>query len=1191
MSDQEDNNPNNEDFVENYEENENIEINQGEEEYEEGDANENGEEEGQDVYAFDIQINEDSYLLVIGKNDENKLLLRLIDKEDENKPFFQNDFSLEDLRNLNPFFNNIDDENIAFQYIISNLNDADKEIKIVDQDKINLSISINDEGQKIDISFVLFKTMNDFEGEGVGEEEGMGEEEVDLEAGGIKSQNEQQELIMNNEDNEHEGEGDIEEGAEIMNNIIEAHEGEDHIEKGAQYISNSLNEENENNIKKSIVKDKSPLQVGEETNITSSTIEKKEITKKSIGGVETVVEKKEIIKTSNNQNQGMPQEQKEITIITKSKIEPDSKSEIIISNKGANMEEVKTNENNNKEIFLIKEELLNTINALNENFNNQLLKQNESILKIQKEKEVNENKIMEMKNELIKKDNDLNDFKNKFELINKKMIDIENNLNENKKLINDYEGKINAINNKVDNINEKIVNINVIINEQIENNNKKIKADMDSISKQINEKMTLRKSVDNEPKQQIENNYDEIINELSSNIQGLESQIVEIKNELNTNKNNNDSNINIFNDKIVKLQELVNQNNTTLINIQKENKTIKENQNVNANNNEDINNINNRLNDFDQIINDFNSKFQYLEENINNKPNVKESQTGDNDNLVNDKLSAFENKINDFGLKINNLENNLKNTMSKKESQSINNEKIINTKLSTLENAINGFDSKIINLENSIKNNNQRDSYKKDELNQYNQKINEVEKLAKNIEKRINNYEIDNIIQNMSMLMEKQNDTELYDKINNLEIEINDIKQNEKKPSVELRKSDADKKMNLELNKKITNIENILKIYENEFQKIENDKLTSNNYRSNLDKKTDKLEKRIANVSEQSDDLNKKTGQLFNITKKLENLTKELDKKTSDIIQNMNKVTITKEVITNTNPNMEKLMNIKKKPNVPERNENNYMYNNINMNNINRQIQYNDVNINNNGMQANNGYKIKTKEITQKSNYGMDNNQYNNINPNKRMVYNKNYVDSNYVYSNQTESNHIESKIVNDNSIGFLINRIREMHPKINNIYFNLAYRATEDGDTASDFHKKCDKIGPNITLIKTKKGYIFGGFTFKNWEHMARDIDENKPNLGSASRDARAFGFSVSIQKIYNNEKPNEFAIWCNRKFGPTFKNNLFQIFDSCLKKGGYCSIRSNSHFGGQLSDYEISGGESRFKVEELEVYEVRLH
>ena len=161
-------------------------------------------------------------------------------------------------------------------------------------------------------------------------------------------------------------------------------------------------------------------------------------------------------------------------------------------------------------------------------------------------------------------------------------------------------------------------------------------------------------------------------------------------------------------------------------------------------------------------------------------------------------------------------------------------------------------------------------------------------------------------------------------------------------------------------------------------------------------------------------------------------------------------------------------------------------------------------------------------------------------------------VQSNFVYTIQTESNHIDSKIVKDNQIIFLINRIKEIHPKIKNVYFNLVYRATEDGDKASDFHCKCDKIGPNITLIKTRKGQVFGGFTIKNWEHMQKDIDVNKPNLGSATRDARAFGFSVSNQKIYNNEKPNEFAIWCNRKFGPTFKNNLFQILDSSLRKGG---------------------------------------
>ena len=183
-----------------------------------------------------------------------------------------------------------------------------------------------------------------------------------------------------------------------------------------------------------------------------------------------------------------------------------------------------------------------------------------------------------------------------------------------------------------------------------------------------------------------------------------------------------------------------------------------------------------------------------------------------------------------------------------------------------------------------------------------------------------------------------------------------------------------------------------------------------------------------------------------------------------------------------------------------------------------------------------------------------------------------------------------ESKIIQYSDIIFIEKRIKEIHPKIKKVLFNLVYRVTDDGDKSIDFHNRCDKIGPNITFVKTKKGYIFGGFTFKNWEHLQRDINIDKPNLGSASRDSRAFGFSINLKKIYNNEKPNEFAIWCNRNYGPTFKNNFFQIFDDCLKKGGYCSIKNNSHFAGQNYDYEISGGESRFGIEELEVYEVQL-
>ena len=227
-------------------------------------------------------------------------------------------------------------------------------------------------------------------------------------------------------------------------------------------------------------------------------------------------------------------------------------------------------------------------------------------------------------------------------------------------------------------------------------------------------------------------------------------------------------------------------------------------------------------------------------------------------------------------------------------------------------------------------------------------------------------------------------------------------------------------------------------------------------------------------------------------------------------------------------------------------------------------------------LKANPKYNYYYTSENQNNNETNQISDYNRINPNLRNI-------------NFTKHS-IDSVIVNSDDIIFIQNRIKAIHPKIKEVYFNLVYRASEDGDKASDFHKKCDTIGPNVSLIKTRKGNIFGGFTFKNWEHLPRDIDVNRPNLGSASRDTNAFGFNVNNQKIYNNEKPNEFAIWCNRNFGPTFKNNLFQIFDSCFKKGGYCGIRTNSNFGGQMYDYEISGGEPRFKVDELEVFEVRL-
>ena len=828
---------------------ENMNIN--EEEYEEenlnlmNNPNENDnpeEDEGQDVYAFDIKVGQESYLLVIGKTEENKILLRLGDKVDQTKPFFQNEFSLEDLRKINPIFNNIDEEDIAFNYLASNLSDAEKEIKIIEDEKIKFIIYITDEDERIELDFILIKYL----------EENM--------------ENENEEDMM-------------EEGVEIMNDLIDNNNENNNEEHQME------NQVNELKLEKEEV-DSAPKEEKKEANLPLQIEEKKEIK-----------ETKEVQKINND--------------IIPQKIDINANTEI-------------SNPKLEQDMNLMKQELLQTINALNENFSNQLLKQSEAFNKMKDDliKE-NEIKINQMKEELNSKDNLISELQNK---------------------IGNLEQKLNDMNNKFDNIN--INNINK------ENNN----------NNEINNEI-------------INENNEKIMNE----IKGIDMKINGIKDQFENDKNNQDSNIQILNEKII------------------------------------------------------------------------------------------------------NLENDIQTNLSNKD---------------------NGDNLKILALENDLK----------------------------NLETKINEYGFDQLIENIALITEKQNDTKIYDIINNLENQIKEIKERANKSNRESFSKNKNNNIDPEIINKINNYESIISMLQTQIKKIQEDKKNELNSKN-------KLDMTISDIYNSIKDLNTKTDSLANITKKLETENNDLNTKTKNLMANVSKISSISTQYNNTNQNYPSLSGNTQQKKVSK----NYYHTMENQN----QLLKNQA-----------GF-------------------YNRTNPNMLT----------------DPKNYFNSKIANYDDIIFLLDRLKDIHPKIKDVSFTLVYRASEDGDRAADFHQKCDKIGPNVVLIKTKRGNIFGGFTLKNWEHMPRDIDVNRPNLGSASRDSKAFGFSVNNQKIYNNERPTEFAIWCNRNYGPTFKNNLFQIFDCCMKKGGYCSIRSNSHFGGQQYDYEISGGESRFRVEDLEVFEVKFH
>ncbi len=79
----------------------------------------------------------------------------------------------------------------------------------------------------------------------------------------------------------------------------------------------------------------------------------------------------------------------------------------------------------------------------------------------------------------------------------------------------------------------------------------------------------------------------------------------------------------------------------------------------------------------------------------------------------------------------------------------------------------------------------------------------------------------------------------------------------------------------------------------------------------------------------------------------------------------------------------------------------------------------------------------------------------------------------------------IDSKIIkNKKEIDFLEKRLKNDDPMLMNrtIIYKLLYRATRDGNSASSFHQKCDNICGTLVVIKTTKGFRFGGYTEQEW-------------------------------------------------------------------------------------------------------------
>lgn len=200
--------------------------------------------------------------------------------------------------------------------------------------------------------------------------------------------------------------------------------------------------------------------------------------------------------------------------------------------------------------------------------------------------------------------------------------------------------------------------------------------------------------------------------------------------------------------------------------------------------------------------------------------------------------------------------------------------------------------------------------------------------------------------------------------------------------------------------------------------------------------------------------------------------------------------------------------------------------------------------------------------------------------------FSKNQPNSNEENGNNNEEEMGENSIITDiiktqEEIDFIENRLKEINYfKNKEIKYKLLYKGTKNGDKSLNFHTRVDGVRNTLSLVKTKKGAIFGGFTSQTWNQIG----------GFGKVDPLAFCFSLDLKKIYNSQS-NHIATLCSDGYGPYFKgvNTIFGIYNNFFTEGGWCDYTTAAYsFGKFDKNFEITNGEQKFEVEEVEVFKI---
>jgi hypothetical protein len=148
-----------------------------------------------------------------------------------------------------------------------------------------------------------------------------------------------------------------------------------------------------------------------------------------------------------------------------------------------------------------------------------------------------------------------------------------------------------------------------------------------------------------------------------------------------------------------------------------------------------------------------------------------------------------------------------------------------------------------------------------------------------------------------------------------------------------------------------------------------------------------------------------------------------------------------------------------------------------------------------------------------------------------------------------------------------------------------LLYRASRDGFKVTDFHRLCEHKGATVTVIRSKEGYVFGGYVDQSWNCSKGWVASSSAFLFSLVRPSSSVAMKLPL-----NGRANEYAMRCNSLCGPTFGGGFdIVVWDSANNSDSRTNLGHSYTLPDGIKDGStFFTGARYFQASEVEVYRV---